>query len=114
MSSTTGNHPEINSLIRFKDLARDELKQQRYEDLLETLITLIRELRTKDQDLELKDTIKKERLTLSGFVYPSGRKDRIGKMRSIYEEWYESVIQILWTKNYLVNESYGMYYPAEN
>lgn len=111
--SSSGNHPEINSLIRFKDIARDELKQKRYEPLLETLITLIRELRTTDQDKELKDDILKERKTLSGFKYDGGKKERIKTMRFKYEEWYEATIQILWSKNYLVNESYGMYYPAE-
>ena len=114
MSSNTGNHPEINSLIRFKDAAREDLDNKRYLLALSKLHLLIRELRTVDQDLNLKDKIRKERITLEGFKYPGGIKDRIKDMRFKYEEWYEAVIQILWSKNYLVNESYGMYYPAEN
>ena len=80
---------------------------------IKTLCTLMRELRTADQDIELKGDLIKERKTLQRFEHPGGVKNRVIKMAFKYEEWYEAVVQILWKKNYLVNESYGMYYPSE-
>ena len=107
--SSTGNHPEINSLIRFKDQAREELNTGKSMAAIKTLCTLMRELRTSDQDSELKDKLIKERKTLRTYKHPGGVRNRLKDMEFEYEEWYEAVVQILWTKNYLVNESYGMY-----
>jgi hypothetical protein len=111
--SSSGNHPEINSLIRFKDQAREELNTGQYMAAIKTLCTLMRELRTIDQDIELKGYLIKERKALAVYKYPGGVKKHVMENKFKYEAWYEEVVQILWKKNYLVNESYGMYYPSE-
>ena len=55
--SGKGIHPNINSIIHMKELARSQLMKGNYEDLLYTLDTLMREIKTVEQDKKLKKDI---------------------------------------------------------
>ena len=105
-------HPEISSLIRLKDQARDLRIEGKHEPLLETLYALMDELKTEDQDSETLGAIEKEFITLDNFKYPGEKKKWIKDHKKTYLKWYRTIIQILWDKHYLENEKYGMVYPA--
>jgi len=105
-------HPEISSLIRLKDQARDLRIERKYESLLETLYALMDELKTEDQDKNTLDSIDKEFITIANFKYPGEKRKWLNDRKNIYLKWYRIIIQILWDKHYLENEKYGMVYPA--
>lgn len=105
-------HPEISSLIRLKDQARELRIARKYEPLIETLYALMDELKAEDRDKEIHTEMEKEIQTLSNFTYEGQRKKWLKKYAKKYLEWYRVIIQILWDKHYLENEKYGMVYPA--
>jgi len=105
-------HPEISSIIRFRDEARDHLKKGEYEQYLKSIRILILGLKKEDQDKKLLEKLKKELKAIERFNYPGGKKDYLKKNRDTYFDWYDQTEQILWDKHYLENEKYGMVYPA--
>ena len=100
-------HPEILSLQRLKDQARDEIKKSLWEDLLLSLWCWNVELKEVDQDKGLIDKIDKEQITLRGFRYPGGKTKRIKERIKKYKEWYTKTLKQTWDKGYFENKKYG-------
>lgn len=101
-----GSHPEISSLIRFKDLARENLNKGNYEEGLKNTYYLMLELQTDDQDTNLKKELIKELRVLKKFKYNGGKLKWVFQNSFKYDEWYEKIIQILWDKHYLQDQKY--------
>jgi len=100
-------HPEILSLQRLKDLARNQVQTYRWEALLDSLWCWNVELKDEDQDKPLIEKIEKEQITLEGFSYPSGKNDRIKKTKSLYKEWYRTTMKHTWAMGYFENKKYA-------
>lgn len=100
-------HPEILSLQRLKDQAREEVKHRQWEALIGSLWLWNIELKEIDQDKELIDKIEKEQITIDGFAYPGGKKDRMNDMKKIYKRWYAKTLKLTWDKGYFENKKYA-------
>jgi len=106
------SHPEISSLIKYKDKARDEFDTHQYEKGIRTTYLIIRELKKADQEKELVTKISKEIKTLDTFKYPGGIKTRVEKMKNQYLEWYFKIVEILWDKDYFADGKYKFHDPS--
>ena len=100
-------HPEILSLQRLKDQAREQVQKGHWQALLDTLWCWNVELKDVDQDKNLIDKISKELMTLSGFAYPGGRNTRMNDMKKIYKRWYSKTMKHTWDKGYFENKKYA-------
>jgi len=107
LSDKMSIHPEILSLQRLKDQARDQVRNNQWEALLDSLWCWNVELKEIDQDTELIDKIHKEQITLDGYAYPGGKNTRMRDMKKIYKEWYSTTMTHTWDKGYFENKKYA-------
>ena len=70
-------------------------------------------LKPEDYSQEFIENIVKEQ---EFFDKNQSRQKEINHLRSYrtqYNKWFKELNKILWEKNYLENQTYGMYYPSE-
>jgi len=112
--SSSGYHPNIGSIIR----VRDQLFKTLYIDdnipaFLSQAKGLMALLKPVDQDTAFKETIDKEIKFFASNNSRKRRNDHLSSYRKKYDEWFMTLNAILWDKNYLENETYGMRYPDQ-
>jgi len=112
--SSTGYHPNIGSIIR----VRDQIFTALYVE--DNIISFLKQskglmfmLKPADRSKELRDSFDDE---LTFFAVNKSRTRKISHLNSYrkkYDDWFMDINKILWEKNYLENETYGMRYPSE-
>lgn len=112
MSSKKGNHPEIGSLVRAKDEMWNCFENYDYVNGLKKMYRILMDIRGNDVPKDFRERVRRELATLTSYHYHSGKLRRITDMSRVYWEWANQTVQILWDKNYLIDEYYGMSYPA--
>ena len=101
-------HPEINSLIKKRDMVFDYLHvQYNPEKALNIMEGMLRELESKHRPEELINKIRDEREKLRKMENRSQKTNRISQMIHIYSDWLEELNDTLWDNDYLYNKRYG-------
>ena len=112
--SSTGYHPNIGSIIRVRDQIFNALYLEKdIPSFLNQIKGLMALLKPADYSETLKDGVDIE---LKFFYTNKSRQKKITHLNSYskkYDEWFKELNKILWEKNYLENQTYGMYYPSE-
>ena len=113
MSNKKGSHPEIGSLIRLKDEMWQALEDRNYTLGLRKMLRILLDIKAADAPPKLKTSIMLEIKNLNRYNFAKTNNKHIADMSTTYWAWGHDVVQILWSKNYLIDESYGMFYPSQ-
>ena len=101
-------HPEINSLIRKRDMVFSCLYETyNPEKALRLMEGILREIEKKHRPEELIEKIINEREKLRKIENQTQTKSHMSQMVHIYSDWLELLNDVLWEKEYLYNKRYG-------
>ncbi len=105
--STKGSHPEIGSLIRLKDDMWKALEEGNHVLGLRKMLRILMDIKEADSPKPMREKIRLELIGINSNRFNRKASSRVDRMSRYYWDWGHKVVQILWDKDYLIDDSYG-------
>ena len=111
---SSGFHPRIITINQITMQIYTELYvNKNFISAIDQMSGLIGLLKEDDYPTELLKTLEGEYDYIEKIKSSRHLADRLRIKENSYKKWFREINSWLWKKNYLENEKYGMYYPAE-